>query len=680
MSRYFELEANHYIRDAFIQSIQTIFDVYPAGIFILQPISNQKGIVFDYIINYYNKTIKDAIKKVYGISIQKGNLFYEIFPNLKKNPIVFKIEKKSSSHNYKTFLDYFDSDGLDHWLQISSLQIDSGDFVIIVYDKTVEIKEKLWQEVNLLASSELFKNHYWRLAVPKILKKLQKVSSSIRVNLYIQENINKPNEFHLVDSYFEYDLDISREKYRDKIFTDKFQENTVQLLKKGNILDFRYPFSNYPPFQNKDIQRSILVPIILKEQWIGLIELENPKGKFLYSREKRILKNIANLFSSAILRRLTRKQVEESNIYFQTIINELNAIIFRSSIKNILSFKYISKNSENILNLNSDEIIQNPNIFLSKIPEEDKVSLKNAFEKTIQNQSHFEVEIRFQINEHSMLYLLISARLLFNEFGNPYEFLGVIYNITNQKSIQQEKQELYQSQIIQRLTSAIAHDINNNIQPSMIYLSILKEKFSQNATNQDFIPKIDKALQGLLKARNLIKNLLDFSRENLKSKSNCQLKAALYDSITDFTKQHSIEFLTLDLEKLPDSYYLPLDPSTMNQIILNIFNNSKEAYESNKNLKNPLKIKIQVTEVDSFYCIQIIDNAGGFENTHLESILQPFFSTKENHRGLGLSFSHAVLKKINGKITIQNYENNEEKGACVSLFFPNYTKSNKQPS
>lgn len=90
-------------------------------------------------------------------------------------------------------------------------------------------------------------------------------------------------------------------------------------------------------------------------------------------------------------------------------------------------------------------------------------------------------------------------------------------------------------------------------------------------------------------------------------------------------------------------------------VILNIINNSKDAFI--ENCLKDRKIKIEVTSIDKKAIISISDNAGGIKEEVLPKIFQPNFTTKEKKgTGIGLYIIKTIIDKIAGKIEVENIE------------------------
>jgi signal transduction histidine kinase len=110
------------------------------------------------------------------------------------------------------------------------------------------------------------------------------------------------------------------------------------------------------------------------------------------------------------------------------------------------------------------------------------------------------------------------------------------------------------------------------------------------------------------------------------------------------------------------------------QVLINIFNNAKDALVEN-NVENKI-IRIKLFQTNDNIIIQICDNGGGIPKDIISKIFQPYFTTKnKNGTGIGLYMSHKIITEhFNGilKVTNQNliFNNNTYYGACFEIILP----------
>ena len=104
------------------------------------------------------------------------------------------------------------------------------------------------------------------------------------------------------------------------------------------------------------------------------------------------------------------------------------------------------------------------------------------------------------------------------------------------------------------------------------------------------------------------------------------------------------------------------------QVILNLVNNSIEAFEDKDEIFNK-EIHITSFQEDSNILIIVEDNAGGIPKEHIEKIFDPYFTTKHKKQGVGVSLymcKEIVYKHHNGDINVTNTKN----GAKFTIIIP----------
>lgn len=120
--------------------------------------------------------------------------------------------------------------------------------------------------------------------------------------------------------------------------------------------------------------------------------------------------------------------------------------------------------------------------------------------------------------------------------------------------------------------------------------------------------------------------------------------------------------LNLEFQINPDDLLAPLDPNLIEQVLINLIKNATEALEGTE--KPSILIEAGTTTESSF--ISITDNGQGIEPELLDEIFVPFFSTKEEGSGIGLSISRQIMRLHGGSISVQS----EQGETIFQLVFP----------
>ena len=257
-------------------------------------------------------------------------------------------------------------------------------------------------------------------------------------------------------------------------------------------------------------------------------------------------------------------------------------------------------------------------------------------------------------------------------------------DITNVRQAEKEKEKL-QSQLLQSqkmeaigtLAGGIAHDFNNILTALIGYASLLKMNLGKDNPLGSYA---DQILSSSEKAAQLTRSLLTFSR-----KQPITLKPVKLNDIINNTEKLLKRLLTEDIALktcLTDNDTAIMgDPTQIDQILLNLATNARDAMPRGGNLTIETK-RIMIDEEfirvhgygekGIYVLISISDTGVGFDEKTREHIFDPFFTTKEVGKGtgLGLATVYGIVKQHNGYI---NTYSEPERGTTFHIFFPAIT-------
>jgi len=216
--------------------------------------------------------------------------------------------------------------------------------------------------------------------------------------------------------------------------------------------------------------------------------------------------------------------------------------------------------------------------------------------------------------------------------------------------------------LIGQLAAGVAHEINNPLQGILSYSCLLTESIDPNDPNFELIEKISKQAA---RCKNIIRGLLDFARQTVPEMKSYQMNSLVTESLALVERQslfHNIEIMkNLDPE-LPN---IVIDPSQMQQVLMNIIINAAEAM----NGQGRLYIATRIDPTKKFIEVEITDTGVGISKENLEKIFDPFFTTKDagHGTGLGLAISYGIVKKHGGTIQV---ESEVGKGTTFTIRLP----------
>ncbi len=268
-------------------------------------------------------------------------------------------------------------------------------------------------------------------------------------------------------------------------------------------------------------------------------------------------------------------------------------------------------------------------------------------------------------------------RISINSHDREILSLANAFN-TMLKELELRQRHLVQSEKLASLgtlLSGVAHELNNPL--SNIYSSsqILAEEIEDADIDykRELLMQIEEQTE---RARNIVRSLLDFSRDTVFKRENIPLKK-LFEETIRFVKGQTPTGITIRLD-VPDSVYIIADKQRIQQAFLNLIKNAIESIDNegtvtiasrriigeetmdfvNSVLLSECKLrKIEENQGDVVY-IKICDTGKGIPYSMLPKIFDPFFTTKDVGKGsgLGLSIVHEIIEEHGGCIAVDSAE------------------------
>lgn len=236
--------------------------------------------------------------------------------------------------------------------------------------------------------------------------------------------------------------------------------------------------------------------------------------------------------------------------------------------------------------------------------------------------------------------------------------------------------QLQQSQkmeAIGTLASGIAHDFNNILSAVIGFTEIA---IYDAAPGTALKRNLEQVLKAGYRARDLVKQILTFSRQTEPEKKPVQLKLVTAEALRFIRASlpSTIEIVT----RLESNSLVMADPTQLHQVIMNLATN---AGHSMAGKGGTLEVELTDCRLDenqarllevspgSFVCLKVADNGCGMSPEVMARIFDPFFTTKQKEQGtgMGLSVVHGIVKSCSGGIRV---ESEPGRGTVFRIYFP----------
>ncbi len=252
--------------------------------------------------------------------------------------------------------------------------------------------------------------------------------------------------------------------------------------------------------------------------------------------------------------------------------------------------------------------------------------------------------------------------------------------VAERRRAEKEKKDL-ENQLIQaqkmealgRFAGGIAHDLNNILYPIIINTEMLMEETGQDTPLHK---TLEQMLQAAYRQRDLIKQILSFSRRKEKQFSPTEVTPLIEETLVLLRSSlPSIIEIRHNFNATDDS--ILADPTQIQQIIMNLCKNAADSIDSKKGV---IEVSLLNTLLDSadhgldikpgnYLQLSVEDSGCGMDPEILPHIFEPFFTTKDVGKGsgMGLAVVHGILKDHGGTITV---ESTSGKGSRFIAYLP----------
>ena len=226
---------------------------------------------------------------------------------------------------------------------------------------------------------------------------------------------------------------------------------------------------------------------------------------------------------------------------------------------------------------------------------------------------------------------------------------------TNEKKIN----EMEKMNSLNTLVSSIAHHINN----PLTIISGNIEMMMSKMKDEENIKRMSKIFKAVYDISNLIKDINFFSTIKDFSMSRFPLSFLINDVISSlYDELGKSQKIKIEIDDTTGTTIYG-NINLLSLALENIIKNSIQIFKE-RNIKNPI-IKIKFKKRKNSFSFEILDNGGGIESP--ERAMEPFYTSFEKNRGLGLTFVYFITKVHSGEILIKNFKN----GTLVTLTIKN---------
>lgn len=381
---------------------------------------------------------------------------------------------------------------------------------------------------------------------------------------------------------------------------------------------------------------------------------------------KRVKEKLSKLSSNQIENLVG--ELSDKNEMYKSIIQSLNTgLITVDRQWNILTINTaaeclfpFSENPENsyyeknpLWTYVGNEEIRN---FLKSCYEENKINVTEQYSITTSGGS-----VRF-------IEISVSPFMMNNENAGS---IVRCYDITQEKNKEILLHRMEALAGLTNIAASVAHEIKNPLGAISIHIQLMQKAIKKKREGDGVLPP-QKFMEDYLTVINdeidrLNKIVVDFLVAVRPVSANMELTnpdKLIQDYMSFFKPEFEAKQIFVDCKLSEENNRILLDPKLFKEVFINIVQNSIHALAENEEKK---VFAIRTLYKNDKYILAISDNGCGMNKETVSRVFEPYYTTKANGTGLGMSMVYKIIKEFNGEITV---ESEEGKGTLFTIQLP----------
>ncbi|BBO91569.1 hypothetical protein DSCOOX_47490 [Desulfosarcina ovata subsp. ovata] len=304
--------------------------------------------------------------------------------------------------------------------------------------------------------------------------------------------------------------------------------------------------------------------------------------------------------------------------------------------------EYVNPAFEQITGYGQEEAIgKNPRILKSGQHDEE---FYNALWGTISSGKTWHGRMINRKKDGSVYHEEASISPVFDKGGKIVNYVAVKRDITEQLDLEAHLRQAQKMEAIGTLAGGIAHDFNNILFPMMGFAEILREDLPETSPLQEHV---DEILKASTRARDLVQQILAFSRQAKQEKKAIRIQTIVKEAIK-LCRASLPSTITFDVKVDNECPAVVADPTQIHQVAMNLITNAFHAMEETggtlavavrKVRRDAAENGAETLPAGTYVCLSVADTGCGIDPAIRDKIFMPYFTTKGQNKGTGMGLA-----------------------------------------
>jgi PAS domain S-box-containing protein len=279
-------------------------------------------------------------------------------------------------------------------------------------------------------------------------------------------------------------------------------------------------------------------------------------------------------------------------------------------------------------------------------------------------QNGFEGEALLRQKDGKKIFVHLSTAS-FKEEGEVFLTFS-FQEIQRLKKLERERLEMERWANLGMVVEEIAHQIRNPISSIGGYVNRLLKAPPSISMRRSYLDRISQDTRRLETIVQRVEEYVLISRPSFHREKIQEVVETALQTFSIEADKKKITF-ALETRELKEDGYFFIDKELVIKVLCHVLRNSLEAVARIPEKVKKTNVKVTLFEGEEEVSISITDRGEGIAKKNLDHIFDPFFSTRTNRMGLGLTFVRRVMEEHRGKVRVESRLN---RGTRVTLIFP----------
>ena len=399
------------------------------------------------------------------------------------------------------------------------------------------------------------------------------------------------------------------------------------------------------------------LPLIAQGRPVGVLSILFDAPRQVSPEEQDLMNLLADQAAIAIRNTHLFAQEQEARVAaeasgrrFRDLVENLDAVIWEADATTG-QVSFVSRRVETVLGYPVEQWLTEPECWASHLHPDDRERALTARRTALAEGRPYDVVYRFLAADGRVVWLRTRVHVALDAAGAARQLRGVTVDITEGKRLQEELVQAEKLATLGELIAGIAHELNNPLAALTGHAQLLR--IEQKDTPA--AARAERILEAAQRTSRVVQNFLSFARKHRSEKVPVSMNDLITKTRELLAYQLRVNNIHVQTDLAPALPSIAGDPHQLQQVLLNLFNNSAQAM-AGAGGAGILRVATTLDRDAATLRVAIADDGPGISPENLSRIFEPFFTTKPagEGTGLGLPIAQGIVTEHGGTLVAES--------------------------